>query len=252
MRSIGPALVLAATLAALPAAAAGQGDKPAEAGKAIEASATVATAKPAKPKARRAADPVVTGSIGPIPEPVPFRPPYGLVSWYQERGGMSLPSGDRLVYCHGFECRLRTAIPMSGEDLKTLTELFASHAATPEAEREAIDLAVQWWEKHAAPLLGGPPDIRGSEPKHANKRGQTDCLDEATNSTTILVYLQEKGLLRHHRVIRPESRGGFLYAHATAVFQEVAGGRDWIVDSWMRDSGDPNDVMPLDQWLASW
>lgn len=205
-----------------------------------------APAKAAKPRRKT---PVGTASLAPVREPVPFRAEPGIVNWYRERGGLSLPSGDRLVYCHGFECNLRTTVPLGPADLAELEAIFATRRGSAAEERDAIDHAVQWWEKRAAPLLGGPPDIRGSEPGHAHKRGQTDCLDEATNSTTILVHLQRKGLLRYHHVTRPDSRGGFLYAHATAVFTEI-GGKDWVVDSWMRDMGDPNDVMTHEEWSS--
>ena len=99
-------------------------------------------------------------------------------------------------------------------------------------------------------MLGGPADKRGSELGDAHKPGQTDCIDEATNTTTLLIYLERKGLLRHHHVRRPESRGAFLYAHATAVMTDKNTGIDWVADSWMRDSGDPIDVMTLEEWFS--
>lgn len=208
-----------------------------------------AAAAPARPKKPR--NPSAVAALAPAPAPIPFQPSRGISGWYAERGGLAVPRGDRLVYCHGFECELRTTVALGPQDLAELTAIFATRRGSPAEERDAIDHAVQWWEKRAAPLLGGPPDIRGSEPPQAHKRGQTDCLDEATNSTTILIWLQQKGLLRYHHVARPDSRGGFLYAHATAVFTEI-GGEDWVVDSWMRDSGDPNDVMPLKEWAAKY
>ena len=199
------------------------------------------------------ADRIVTGSIGPgagglgsgAARPVDL----GVRSWYAERHAR-FPDGAVLTYCHGFGCELQTAITLTEADDAALKALFAAEAKTAEGERIAIDHAVSWWEKRAAPLLGGPPDRRGSELKDAHVPGQTDCLDEATNSTTILVYLERKGLLAFHHVERPESRGAFLYAHATAVVRDMAADRPWVVDSWMRDSGDPNDVMPLDEWIS--
>jgi hypothetical protein len=206
----------------------------------------VGTKKGAKP-----VDRVVTGALTSVPPAIAFKPSIDLVNWYEERGGVTFPSGDRIVYCHGFGCEFRTAIPIDDADKAELAAIFAKHQDSAKAEREGIDLAVQWWEKKAAPLLGGKPDIRGSEYWQAHQRGQTDCLDEATNSTTILIYLQRQGLLRYHHVMRPDSRGGFFYAHATAVFHEK-GGEDWVVDSWMRDSGDPNDVMTWAEWSSHW
>jgi hypothetical protein len=215
-----------------------------------------ATAAPARTRPaakatrpRKAADPVVTGSLGPPPPPIAFAPEDGLVHWYVERGDVRFPSADRLTFCHGYDCLFRATVRMTDDDLAELKAIFAPRAATAAGEREAINLAVSWFEKRAQPLLGGAPDVRGSDYAHSGLPGQTDCLDEATNSTTILVYLQEVGLLRHHRVIRPTSRGGLLVtlAHATAVFVD-RDGTSWVVDSWMRDMGDVNDVMPLSEW----
>ncbi|TPQ52584.1 hypothetical protein C2U72_02455 [Prosthecomicrobium hirschii] len=200
-----------------------------------------ATAKPKKSATG------ATAALTPIPAPVPFEPSRDLVNWFVERGNVGMPRGNRLVYCHGFECRLRTIIALSDADEKAIANIFASRRGSAAEERDAIDHLVQYWEKRAAPELGGPPDIRGSEPDQANQPGQTDCLDEATNSTTILIYAQQHGLLRYHTVVRPDSRGGFIYAHATAVYREI-GGEEWVVDSWMRDSGDPNDIMLKSEW----
>ncbi|MER2606556.1 MAG: hypothetical protein ABTQ29_12035 [Siculibacillus sp.] len=171
----------------------------------------------------------------------------GVAGWYGERG-VALPLTDRPAYCHGFGCEFKTPIPL-GDGAGILAGLFA-RATTPEQERRAIDLADQWWEKHAAGMLGGPADKRGSELGDAHKPGQTDCIDEATNTTTLLLWLERKGHLKFHHVRRPESRGAFLYAHATAVMTDTTTGIDWVADSWMRDSGDPIDVMPLETWFS--
>jgi hypothetical protein len=198
-------------------------------------------------KAKRSAP--VVGSLGPELPPIAFRPESGLVQWYAERGDVIFPTRDRLPFCHAYECTLRAIVRVTDEDRAELRAIFANRSHSAEAEREGIDLAVSWFEKRAQPLLGGPPDVRGSDLAHSGQPGQTDCLDEATNSTTLLIFLQEEGLLRYHTVRRPTSRGGLLLtlAHATAVFTD-RDGKDWVVDSWMRDMGDPNDVMPLEQW----
>ncbi|NLH82361.1 MAG: hypothetical protein GX458_16160 [Phyllobacteriaceae bacterium] len=173
----------------------------------------------------------------------------GVVRWYAERGA-ALPLHDRLPYCHGYGCEFKTPIAVGPDEEAQVAAIFAKNGGSPEAERHAVDLADQWWEKLAAPQLGGPPDVRGSDMAHAHQLGQTDCLDEATNTTTLLAWLEHKGYLKYHHVQRPESRGMFLYAHATAVMTDKITGIDWIADSWMRDSGDPIDVMPLETWFS--
>jgi hypothetical protein len=190
-------------------------------------------------------DDMPTGSLPPsalVVEP-------GVVRWYTERGA-ALPIRAHLPYCHGYGCEFKTSIAIGPAEDATLATFFAENAGSPEAERHAVDLADQWWEKFAAPQLGGAPDIRGSDMAHAHMPGQTDCLDEATNTTTLLVFLERRGYLKYHHVQRPESRGAFLYAHATAVMTDTTTGIDWVADSWMRDSGDRIDVMPLETWFS--
>lgn len=197
------------------------------------------------------ADVLVTGSIG-APPPIRYRGDAALEHWYVERGNVAQPTSERLPFCHAYNCLLRATVRITDEDIAELRAIFEPRSGSAEAEREAINLAVSWFEKRAQPLLGGPPDVRGSDLAHSGLAGQTDCLDEATNSTTMLIFLQREGFLRYHRVERPTSRGGLLLglAHATAVFQDPDG-KDWVVDSWMRDMGDPNDVMPLETWESS-
>jgi hypothetical protein len=80
--------------------------------------------------------------------------------------------------------------------------------------------------------------------------GVQTCALPISNTTTLLTWLERHGLLRHHHVRRPESRGAFLYAHATAVITDKTTGIDWVADSWMRDSGDRIDIMPLEKWFS--
>jgi hypothetical protein len=198
------------------------------------------------------ADPMTTGSIR-APERVGARDGGGgddeARGWARERG-IAMPASDRLPYCHGFGCEFKTSVPFSEADIAHLKRLFDGHRASPADERVAIDLADRWWEKKADGVIGAAPDRRGSELADAHRPGQTDCIDEATNTTTLLSFLENNGRMRFHNTRRPESRGAFLYAHATAVITDKTTGIDWVADSWMRDSGDRIDVMPLEKWFS--
>lgn len=193
-------------------------------------------------------DPIATGSIR-SPSRVTAYDDDEADRWFRERG-TAVPKSDRLPYCHGFGCEFKTAVAFSEADIATLTGIFAKRRGSPADERLAINLADQWWEKKAEGVIGAPPDKRGSELGDAHRQGQTDCIDEATNTTTLLAWLERNGVLRWHHVRRPESRGAFLYAHATAVMTDKTTGIDWVADSWMRDSGDRIDVMPLEKWFS--
>ncbi|MDR3375030.1 MAG: hypothetical protein P4L98_14980 [Ancalomicrobiaceae bacterium] len=194
-----------------------------------------------------AAAPVAPTTIG-VREPANYEPDPGIVRWYQERSA-TLPVNEHPIYCHGYGCEFQTPIPISDADFAELQRIFAARAGSAVEERKAISASVQWWERHASPLLGGPPRVRGDTQPH--RPGQTDCLDEATNSTTILVYLERHKFLKYHRVERPEARGMLLYSHATAVIKEIAG-EAWVVDMWMYDMGDPPDMPTYAEWASHW
>lgn len=231
-----------AIAASLPAKAQDRASAPSE----VEEPLQVQNLVHAKRRAK-AATAVAPGSIG-VRDPQGYKPDPGIVQWYAERGA-SLPINEHPIYCHGYGCEFQTPIPISDADFAELQKIFAAHSGSAVEERKAISQSVQWWERHASPLLGGPPRVRGDTQPH--RPGQTDCLDEATNSTTILFYLERHKFLKYHKVERPEARGMFLFSHATALIQEI-GGQAWAVDMWMYDMGDPPDMPTYAEWSSHW
>jgi len=187
------------------------------------------------------------GAVG-IGDPAAYQLAPTIAAWYHERGATA-PLTDHPIYCHGYGCEFQTSIAIDDADLATLRRIFAGHSGTAVEERKAISEAVRWWERHASPLLGGPPRQHGSDMGHAHHPGATDCIDEATNSTTILVFLERRGFLKHHVVERPQSRGMIVNAHSTAIIREI-GGSEWAVDMWMHDMGEAPDIMPAAEWQS--
>jgi hypothetical protein len=186
----------------------------------------------------------VTGSIGtPATDGVVDRDATGVRDWYQ-----SMAYNTNLPYCHGFGCTRRVSVPISGGPRSALDAIMAPGAASPEAERAAVEKAVTWFELQAIPLMGGVIDHNGTDPKDNLKVGQTDCVDEAANTTTFLKFLSREGLLRHHTVARPVARGGLTVPHVTAVLREKATSTLYAVDSWVADGGHPPAVMTLARW----
>jgi len=99
--------------------------------------------------------------------------------------------------------------------------------------------------------FGGRRDEPRSPPALSGVPGQMDCLDTTANVTSLLLVLEARGLLAHHQVEAPQSRGFFLdgrWPHYTAVIS--AGGQRFAIDPWTRRPGEPPDVMPLAAWLA--
>jgi hypothetical protein len=65
--------------------------------------------------------------------------------------------------------------------------------------------------------------------------------------------LEKYGLLRWHRVADRATRWSlFSWPHTTAVIEERADLRQWAVDSWFLDNGEPPFVLPLQVWRDGW
>jgi hypothetical protein len=154
-----------------------------------------------------------------------------------------------LTVCHGYSCSFRTRLELGPGDLKDIASILRSGASSAAAERRAISKAVQYYERRATAAVGIRDRAKGDF-SGGRERGQMDCIDESTNTTSLLELLESRGMLRHHTVQRKVSRG-FLadrrYPHFTAVIADKAG-QKWAVDSWYESAGGAPDIMPLARW----
>ena len=172
--------------------------------------------------------------------------------WYEARSALP-PAGDRVYVCHGFGCLYTTPVSFSEAELAMITAPLQADFAAPAQERAALAQSVQAYEEIVGRRIGTSSD-RGGFEIVGGEKGQMDCIDEATNTTSLLLMLEARGALKHHKVMHPVARGFFLdgrYPHATAVLGEKAGGEKWAIDSWPDDNGKPPVVQRLDKWLAS-
>ena len=163
------------------------------------------------------------------------------------------PTPQAVTICHGFGCKYRTPIAISDPDRKKLLQIMARGQASPQAEREALAVAVAWFQRRVAPEAGTAKAVARAGPLLSGERAQFDCIDASRNTTSTLLVLEQLRLLRFHQVRPPEARGILLdlrWPHATAVLREARAGQDWAVDSWTHNNGERPDVMPLSQWLA--
>lgn len=155
----------------------------------------------------------------------------------------------RLMVCHGFDCRNQTKLDLTHADSLRFASIMAKGAASAASERSAIATAVSYFEDRAGQAIG-VRDTAKSTIAQSGRMGQMDCIDESTNTRTLLLHLEGRGLLKHHKVERNVSRGFFAdgrYPHSTAVARDKAG-KKWAVDSWYEPMGGPPDIMPLSEW----
>lgn len=150
--------------------------------------------------------------------------------------------------CHGYGCKFRSRLVLTASDGARFRSIMSAGAGSPEAERTALSRAVRYYEERTFAATGyrDLPKTQIGKPA----RGQMDCIDESTNTRALLLYLAERGLLKHHKVEHNVSRGFFLdkrYPHFTAVISDPAG-VEWVVDSWYKPMGGAPDIMPYGQW----
>lgn len=159
------------------------------------------------------------------------------------------PVPSKLTVCYGYGCRSMAKIQITAAVSNRFSAIMASGAPSPEAERAAISKAVQYYEDLSVVAVGAR-DLPKSPVFASGERGQMDCIDESTNTRHVMLYLQSRGLIRHHKVERNVSRGLLIdgrYPHWTAVISEP-GGKKWAVDSWYEAAGGPPDIVPLAYW----
>jgi len=171
-------------------------------------------------------------------------------SWYRDQGYVA-PAGTRIIACHGYGCTHRMPLVLEGAVMGRIGSALRAGQGSAEAERRAVGEAVRFYTAFLAASFGGRPDTPRSPPQMSRQAGQMDCVDETANTTSLLLVLQDQGLLTHHRVERPQSRGLFIdgrYPHLTAIIMEKRTGRQWAVDPWTRAPGQRPDILPLERW----
>ncbi len=162
------------------------------------------------------------------------------------------PSATSMTVCYGFVCRRRETLNFTPADRSALTRILASGRGSATAERVAVQKAVIWFDRHMGPIIGtdkrvAKADIRALDDKH-----NFDCWDTTRNMTSLLLVLQQWGLLKYHTVGDPHYRGNALVLqlpHNTAVLVDRTTKIEWVVDMWTRAYAEPPDVMPLAQWI---
>lgn len=174
-------------------------------------------------------------------------------AWLANRD-LPLPTQDAFINCSGNGCRHRTMLALAQEDKADLDKLFSPPSRTASRERERIEQAIGLLERRTGAITGTIDDVAGTFGSFGPH--QTDCVDEATNTTVYLALLAQRHLLLFHTIRGPAVRlpllSGTGWPHTTAVVTENATGKDFAVDSWFEDGGKPAHIVPLDEWMRGW
>ena len=162
------------------------------------------------------------------------------------------PSATRMTVCYGFVCRRRYIWDFGQGDRKALTQIMAAGRANATAEREALRKAVVWFDKRMGPVLGTDKRIAKADFRYFDDKHNYDCWDTTRNTTSLLLVMDQWGLLRHHTVSGPRYRGNTLVLqtpHNTAVLRDRKTGENWALDMWPRAYAQLPDVMTVEKWV---
>lgn len=162
------------------------------------------------------------------------------------------PSETEMTVCYGFVCRRRATLDFTPADRKMLTQILAAGKASAAGERAAVQKAVIWFDRRVGPMIGTTTRIARADIRNRADATNFDCWDTTRNTSSLLLVLQDWGLLKHHTVGNPRFRGNVLalqLPHNTAVLVETASRMEWAVDMWTTPYAQPPDVMLVEKWL---
>src|SRR5258705_9501762 len=147
------------------------------------------------------------------------------------------PSATSMTVCYGFVCRRREILQFSAGDRAALTQLLNAGHASAAAERAAAQKAVTWFDRRMGPILGTDKRVAKADFRYFDDKHNYDCWDTTRNTTSLLLVLQDWGLLKYHVVGDPHYRGNTLVLqtpHNTAVLVDHTTKAAWVVDLWPR------------------
>lgn len=163
------------------------------------------------------------------------------------------PSAERMTVCYGFVCRRREILYFTASDRAALTNILRGGARSAAAERAAVQKAVIWLDRRMGPVIGTDKRVARADFRYFDDKHNYDCWDTTRNTTSLLLVMQQWGLLKFHQVGDPHYRGNTLVLqtpHNTAVLVERATKVEWVVDMWPRGYSQPPDVMTVEKWVT--
>jgi hypothetical protein len=165
------------------------------------------------------------------------------------------PSGNIVYVCHAYGCKQQTRFRFTEADIAAVRDVMkkARNSDDAKGERRAVAYAIAWIETRVGKEIGTDKDRPGMDFAASGDPTQQDCVDEATNTTSYLKFLDHNGLLKHHTVARPFSKENLLrgvagWTHWTAVLVDKGNGQRWAVDSWIYANGENPAIVEAEKW----
>lgn len=164
------------------------------------------------------------------------------------------PTRDNFRVCHGYSCNFTAEAGFDNKAWKKLTRPLRGTIKTAEAEQSKIAEVLGAIEKEAGKQTGTDTD-RAKALRVRDDYFQLDCIDETINTALYLKFLQEDGLLKHHRYERSVHRGYWIngkWPHNAVLITNNKTGEQYVVDSYYKANGKPPYIVPMQEWIDGW
>ncbi len=174
----------------------------------------------------------------------------GASAFLSGKGVSASPSS--LTYCSHHGCQKRTRMSIKGATWNQIKSTVRRGGGSAASERRQIASAMRYLELAGGKASGSQNDKARTQ---FNSDGQLDCVDEATNMTSLLVMLSRAKLLRHHTVVAPSVRNitdGRTWLHYAGTVREKRSGKKYVIDSWVKPNGHSAVVVPVSKWITGW
>jgi hypothetical protein len=166
---------------------------------------------------------------------------------------IGFPTPMAFSVCHDMSCHRVSHLHFLQQEWHQVVTLFSAASASAEDERQSIAAAIGLMETLVGKKIGTSSDL-AKNALVATRKGQLDCIDEATNSTVYLRLLETEGLLQWHQVGNRTSRGLMIgrFPHNTATLIDTTTQTRYAIDSWYFANGEPPAIVELNTWKAGW
>ncbi len=170
---------------------------------------------------------------------------------------MNILSNLDVSVCSGYNCNFITEVKFTESEILGIDDIFSVlDNRSPALERKMIAQAIAEIEIITGRVVGTKHDKGGVlENKFIGNKEKQDCVDESASTTSYLLFLSNRGLLKHHKIMVPQTRGALIdgrWPHFSAVILDNTNDTQYVVDSWYRDNGLPPVIMKLDKWIYDW
>src|SRR5882757_5019480 len=108
------------------------------------------------------------------------------------------PTATSMTVCYGFVCRRREILDFAPADRKALMQILGAGKASAAAERAAVQKAVVWFDRRMGPVIGTSRRVPKADFRYFDDKHNYDCWDTTRNTTSLLLVLQDGGLLKYH------------------------------------------------------